>query len=58
MFAKHVLGIDLWSVEVDMLRSIERNQRTAVRACHGVGKTLTLAVATLRCWRATRTGSC
>lgn len=47
LFAKHVLGLDLWSVESEMLQSIERNQRTAVRACHGVGKTLTLAVATL-----------
>jgi phage terminase large subunit len=46
-FASHVLGVDLWKREVEILRSIQKHRRTAVKACHGVGKTFTLAVATL-----------
>jgi phage terminase large subunit len=47
LFATHVLGVDLWEREVELLRSIQNRRRTAVRACHAVGKTFTLAVATL-----------
>src|SRR5580700_8477206 len=47
LFATHVLGVDLWESEVELLRSIQTNRRTAIRACHAVGKTFTLAVATL-----------
>ena len=46
-FAERILGLKLWSAEVELLRSIEENRRTAIKACHGVGKTLTLAIATL-----------
>lgn len=46
-FASHVLGLDLWPREVEILRSIKSNRRTAIKACHGVGKTFTLAVAAL-----------
>jgi hypothetical protein len=47
LFATHMLGIDLWPREVEILRSIKTQRRAAVKACHGVGKTFTLAVATL-----------
>jgi phage terminase large subunit len=47
LFAERILGVELWSAEVDMLRSIERNRRTAIKACHGVGKSFCLAIATL-----------
>jgi hypothetical protein len=47
LFATHVLGIDLWPREMEILRSIKQHRRTAVKACHGVGKTFTLAAATL-----------
>ena len=47
LFASHVLGLDLWPREVEILRSIKNQRRTAIKACHGVGKTFTLAVAAL-----------
>jgi len=47
LFAEHMLGLHLWDREVEILNSIKSNLRTAVKACHGVGKTFTLAVATL-----------
>ena len=47
LFASHVLGVDLWPREVEILRSIKNHRRTAIKACHGVGKTFTLAVAAL-----------
>lgn len=37
----------MWEREVELLRSIQTNRRTAIRACHAVGKTFTLAVAAL-----------
>jgi hypothetical protein len=46
-FATHILGIDLWPREIDILGSIKTHRRTVVKACHGVGKTFTLAVAAL-----------
>ena len=47
LFAKHILGLTLWEREAEILRSIQHRRRTAIKACHGVGKTFTLAVATL-----------
>jgi phage terminase large subunit len=47
LFATHILGVDLWQREVDILRSIKNRRRTAVKACHGVGKTFSLGVAAL-----------
>ncbi len=47
LFASHVLGLELWPREVEILRSIKNHRRTAIKACHGVGKTFTLAVAAL-----------
>jgi hypothetical protein len=39
LFATHILGAELWEREADILRSIQTNRRTAIRACHGAGKT-------------------
>jgi hypothetical protein len=47
LFASHVLGLDLWPREAEILRSIRAQRRTAIKACHGVGKTFTLAVVAL-----------
>src|SRR5208282_6277730 len=47
LFASHVLGLDLWPREMEILRSIKNHRRTAIKACHGVGKTFTLAVVAL-----------
>jgi hypothetical protein len=51
-FSTHVLGAQLWAREVELLKSIQLNRRTAIKACHGVGKTFTLAHAAL--WWLTR----
>src|ERR1700730_3478409 len=47
LFATQVLGVKLWQKQIEILQSIARNSRTAVRSCHGVGKTFTLAAAVL-----------
>jgi phage terminase large subunit len=47
LFASHVLGLDLWPREAEILRSIKTQRRTAIKACHSVGKTFTMAVAAL-----------
>src|ERR1035437_1600523 len=47
LFANHVLSVSLWEREAEILQSIKDHRRTAVKACHGVGKTFTLAIATL-----------
>jgi hypothetical protein len=47
LFASSVLGADLWERQIEILRSIQSCRRTAVKACHGVGKIYALAVAAL-----------
>ena len=47
LFARCVLGVNLWEREVEILRSVETHRRTAVKAAHGLGKTFTLAVVSL-----------
>ena len=47
LFATQILGANLWEREVEILRSIQHYRRTAIKACHGVGKTFTLAQAVL-----------
>src|SRR5271170_2484828 len=47
LFANHILGVSCWEGEVEILWSIKTQRRTAVKACHGVGKTFILAVGTL-----------
>jgi hypothetical protein len=47
LFAEQILGVSLWEREVEILQSIKKQRRTAVKACHGIGKTFTIAIATL-----------
>ncbi len=47
LFASQVLGVDLWAREVEIVQTIKSHRRTAIKACHGVGKTFTLAVSAL-----------
>jgi hypothetical protein len=46
-FASQMIGATLWEREVEILRSIQHRRHTAIKACHGVGKTFTLAHAAL-----------
>src|SRR6516165_3574530 len=47
LFATAVLGVELWERQIEILRSIQNCRRTAIKSCHGVGKTYALAVAAL-----------
>jgi hypothetical protein len=47
LFATAVLGIELWERQLEILRSIQNCRRTAIKSCHGAGKTYALAVAAL-----------
>lgn len=53
-FARDVLGIELWEVQVQIAESVRDNPKTAVAACYSSGKTLLAAVLTLW-WLFTRT---
>ena len=46
-FARDVLGVELWSAQRNILQSVRDNRRTAVRSCHGIGKTFTAATCAL-----------
>lgn len=48
IWAKDVLGVTLWSKQVDVALSIVENKNTMVAAGHGVGKSFLTAV--LACW--------
>jgi hypothetical protein len=47
LFARRVLGVRLSESQAEILQSIRTHRKTAIKACHGVGKTFVLAVATL-----------
>ena len=47
-FAIDVLGFSPWSKQVDILRSVEDNIHTAVRSCHGSGKSEIASI--IACW--------
>lgn len=47
LFTRKWLKSDIWSMQEDILRSVERNPRTAVKACHASAKTYTAARAVL-----------
>src|ERR1039458_2904467 len=47
LFAQHILGVQVWERQVEILESIKTRRRTAVKACHSAGKTFALAVAAL-----------
>lgn len=42
-FARDVLGFTAWSAQRQIMESVRDNTRTAVRACHGPGKTAVAA---------------
>lgn len=44
LWAKDVLGITLWSKQQDVLELLVNNDHTAVRSCHGSGKSLLASV--------------
>lgn len=46
-FAQKVLGRRLWDKQAEILNSVRENSRTAVRSCHGIGKTFTAAICIL-----------
>jgi len=43
-FARNILGVHLWSKQVEAVESVRDHPRTAIRSCHGPGKTFTEAV--------------
>jgi phage terminase large subunit len=47
LFARRILGVRLSESQAEILQSIRTHRKTAIKACHGVGKTFVLAVATL-----------
>src|SRR5579859_7523462 len=47
LFARRILGVELWERQVEILQSIRHNRKTAIKACNAAGKTFTLAVAAL-----------
>jgi len=46
-FTKRILNKQLWPVQAEILKSVRDNPRTAVRSCHGIGKTFTAAMCIL-----------
>jgi hypothetical protein len=55
-FANVILGVQPWGKQQEILRALTTEQRVAIKACHGVGKTWLAAVASI--WfLATRKGS-
>lgn len=48
LFAQDVLGFEPWSKQIDILRSVQANVHTAVRSCHGSGKSEIASI--IACW--------
>ena len=48
LWAKEVAGYHLWSAQAEAAMSVAKNQNTAVKAGHGVGKSFLAAL--LACW--------
>ena len=46
-FTQKILNKSLWPVQAEILKSVRDNMRTAVRSCHGIGKTFTAAMCIL-----------
>ena len=46
-FTKTILNKTLWPIQAEILKSVRDNPRTAVRSCHGIGKTFTAAMCIL-----------
>jgi hypothetical protein len=47
LFARHVLGIEPWSRQAEMLRAVARHPRVAVRSGHKTGKSTSFAILAL-----------
>lgn len=47
LFARIVLGADLWEKQREILRAVAQHSRVAVKACHASGKTYAIALAAL-----------
>lgn len=47
-WARENAGIDMWSKQSEICRSVQENKFTAVKSCHGIGKSFTAS--TLACW--------
>lgn len=45
LWAEDVLGVVMWSKQKEILYSIARNKRTAVKSCHSIGKTFICSIA-------------
>ncbi|MBC9783537.1 hypothetical protein H1S01_03295 [Heliobacterium chlorum] len=37
-WTKNILGVEPWSKQIEIMESVRDNPRTAVRSCHGIGK--------------------
>lgn len=48
LWAKEVLGIELWSKQREIGESVVKNKKTIVKSSHSTGKSFTMA--TLACW--------
>lgn len=46
-FTQKILNKTLWPLQAEILNSVRDNMRTAVRSCHGIGKTFTAAMCIL-----------
>ena len=46
-FARHVLGVEPWTKQSEILNAVANHRKVAVRSCNGAGKTFTAAIATL-----------
>ena len=46
-FTQKILNRTSWSLQAEILKSVRDNKRTAVRSCHGIGKTFTAAMCIL-----------
>ena len=46
-FTSRILNKKLWPLQSEILKSVRDNSRTAVRSCHGIGKTFTAAMCIL-----------
>ena len=46
-FARDILGVNLWSRQVEVLNAIRDNRNVSVRSGHKVGKSTVVAVAAL-----------
>jgi phage terminase large subunit len=47
LFARIVLGADLWKTQRDILTAVGQHGRVAVKACHASGKSYAIAIAAL-----------